>query len=35
VQEAVLLEADVHEGRLEAGQDVVDLALVDVSDDGT
>ena len=33
VQEAVLLEADVDEGRLEAGQDVVDLALVDVADD--
>ena len=33
VQEAVLVEADVHEGGLEAGQDVVDLALVDVSDD--
>ena len=33
VQEAVLLEADVHERGLEAGQDVVDLALVDVADD--
>ncbi len=33
VQEAVLLEADVDEGRLEPGQDVVDLALVDVADD--
>ena len=33
VQEAVLLEADVDEGGLQAGQDVVDLALVDVSDD--
>ena len=33
VEEAVLVEADVHERRLEAGQDVVDLALVDVSDD--
>ena len=33
VQEAVLVEADVNEGGLEAGQDVVDLALVDVSDD--
>ena len=33
VQEAVLVEADVDEGRLEAGQDVVDLALVDVADD--
>jgi hypothetical protein len=33
VQEAVLVEADVHEGGLEAGQDVVDLALVDVADD--
>jgi hypothetical protein len=34
VQEAVLLQPDVDEGRLEPGQDVVDLALVDVSDDG-
>jgi hypothetical protein len=33
VEEAVLVEADVNERRLEAGQDVVDLALVDVSDD--
>ncbi len=33
VQEAVLLEADVDERGLEAGQDVVDLALVDVPDD--
>ena len=33
VQEAVLLEPDVDERRLEPGQDVVDLALVDVSDD--
>ena len=33
VEEAVLVEADVHERGLEAGQDVVDLALVDVSDD--
>ena len=33
VEEAVLVEADVDEGGLEAGQDVVDLALVDVSDD--
>ena len=33
VQEAVLLEADVDERRLEAGQHVVDLALVDVADD--
>ena len=33
VQEAVLLEADVDERRLEAGQDVVDPALVDVADD--
>ena len=33
VQEAVLLEADVDERRLEPGQDVVDLALVDVADD--
>jgi hypothetical protein len=33
VQEAVLLEADVDERGLEAGQDVVDLALVDVADD--
>ncbi len=33
VEEAVLVEADVHERGLEAGQDVVDLALVDVPDD--
>jgi hypothetical protein len=33
VQEAVLVEADVDEGGLEPGQDVVDLALVDVADD--
>ena len=33
VQEAVLLEADVDERGLEAGQHVVDLALVDVADD--
>ena len=33
VEEAILVEADVHERGLEAGQDVVDLALVDVSDD--
>ncbi len=33
VQEAVLLEADVDERRLEPGQHVVDLALVDVADD--
>ena len=33
VQEAVLVEADVDEGGLEAGQDVVDDALVDVADD--
>ena len=34
MQEAVLVEADVDERRLEPGQDVVDLALVDVADDG-
>ena len=33
VQEAVALEADIDEGGLHAGQDVVDLALVDVADD--
>jgi hypothetical protein len=33
VQEPVLLEADVDERGLEPGQDVVDLALVDVADD--
>src|SRR5205814_6503262 len=32
VQEAVLLDADVDERGLETGQDVVDPALVDVSD---
>ncbi len=35
VEEAVALEADVDEGGLHAGQDVVDLALVDVADDRT
>ena len=35
VQEAVALEADVDEGGLHAGKDVVDLALVDVADDRT
>ena len=34
VQEGVLLEADVDEGRLEAVDDVVDPRLVDVPDDG-
>ena len=34
VQEAVLVEPDVDERRLEPGQDVVDLALVDVAHDG-
>jgi hypothetical protein len=34
VQEAVLVQADVNERGLEAGQDVVDLALVDVADNG-
>ena len=34
VQEAVLVEADVDERGLEPGQDVVDLALVDVAHDG-
>ena len=34
VQEAVLVEADVDERGLQPGQDVVDLALVDVADDG-
>src|SRR3954471_14294724 len=34
VQEAVLVEADVHEGGFQARQDVVDAALVDVADDG-
>ena len=33
MEEAVLVEADVDERRLEAGQDVVDLALVDVAHD--
>ena len=33
VQEAVAVEADVDERRLESGQDVVHLALVDVADD--
>ncbi len=33
VQEAVLVEPDVDERGLEAGQHVVDLALVDVADD--
>ena len=33
VQEAVSLQADVDERRLHPGQDVVDLALVDVADD--
>ena len=33
VQEPVLLEADVDERGLQPGQDVVDLALVDVADD--
>jgi hypothetical protein len=33
VQEAVLVQADVDERGLEARQDVVDLALVDVADD--
>ena len=33
VQEAVLVEADVDERRLHAGQHVVDAALVDVADD--
>src|SRR6185437_5492026 len=33
VQEAVLLEADVHEGGLQAGEDVVHAALVDVAHD--
>ena len=33
VQEAVALEADVDEGGLHAGKDVVDLPLVDVADD--
>ena len=33
VQEAVLLEADVDERRLQARQHIVDLALIDVADD--
>src|SRR6202012_1858464 len=33
VQKAVLLQADVDERGFEAGEDVVDLALVDVADD--
>ena len=33
VQEAVLVQADVDERGLQPGQDVVDLALVDVADD--
>ncbi len=33
VQEAVLLQADVDERRLQARQHIVDLALVDVADD--
>jgi hypothetical protein len=33
VQEAVLVDPDVDERRLETGQDVVDAALLDVSDD--
>ena len=33
VQEPVLVEPDVDEGRLESGEDVVDAALVDVADD--
>jgi hypothetical protein len=33
VEETVSLQADVHERRLHPGQDVVDLALVDVADD--
>ena len=35
MQEPVLLQAEVDERRLEPGQDVVDLALVDVADDGS
>ena len=34
VQEAVLLEAEVDEGRVDAGEHVVDLALVDVAQVG-
>ena len=34
VEEAVLVQADVDERGLQPGQDVVDLALVDVADDG-
>src|SRR4029079_9758619 len=33
VQESVLVEADVDEGGLEPGEDVVDPPLVDVADD--
>ena len=33
MQEAVLLQADVDERGFQAGEDVVDLALVDVADD--
>jgi hypothetical protein len=33
VEKAVLLEADLDEGRLHSGQDVVDRALVDVPRD--
>jgi hypothetical protein len=33
VQEAIPVDADVHEGGLEAGEDVVDLSLVHVADD--
>ena len=33
VEEAVALEAEVDEGRLHAGQDLADAALVDVADD--
>ena len=33
MQEAVSLQADVHEGGLHAGKDVVDDPLVDVADD--
>src|ERR1700683_3502212 len=35
VQKAVLLQADVYERGLQPGQDIVDLALVDVADDRT
>ena len=33
VQEPVLVESDVDEGRFQSGEDVVDAALVDVADD--